>query len=336
MGWVRLEKSIWKTHVYAGVNGIPGMIYADDGVVRFDRPAGYTGIAGYNIGTRYANPAPEKRLKIRIRVGEYRSVPGVNYQPAEFINYQASPQRTVVQNTAAQGPSGAVTTFTPSIVSDDDFAGTWMPSYRGSLISESLTGGDEHFVHYIEVWDPDQQDAPPPSGGGGGGGGGGGATSRPADTASSLIPKPSHPIADGKPIDRIWYDALQRLASKTVSESRVVDIVQSQIPPPPDNTTTIQQADGIDVTGNRSDGYFVSLRQLIDTGVGDALWKFTRDAYGRVEGTQSATTDDLTEGLLNLYVTPDRVKAYQIFNRIDAAGDIRAAADGSLRITDGS
>ena len=43
------------------------------------------------------------------------------------------------------------------------------------------------------------------------------------------------------------------------------------------------------------------LAELADTGIGAALVKTTRDAYGRVEGTESATTDDLSEGATNLY-----------------------------------
>lgn len=332
MGWVRIDQSVWKGYVYPPVFTSPGFVYKD-GRLRFDRVAGDTTSGSYNLTYEGANPAPDKTLKIRITVEEYRSTASSYYQPAQFSNYDASPSYVVTKNAAAQESSGAVLSFAPRIVSDENYAGTWLPSYRSSLAVNNATSGDEHYVHLIEVWDPDQAGTPPPPSGGGGGSG---ATIQTRNNNASLIPKPSHPVADGKPMDRIWYDALQKLASKTVSESRVVDIVQSQIPPPPDNTTTIQPADGIDVTGNRSDGYFVSLRQLIDTGVGEALWKFTRDAYGRVEGTQSATTDDLTEGLLNLYVTPERVKAYQIFNRIDAAGDIRVAADGSLRITDGS
>lgn len=40
---------------------------------------------------------------------------------------------------------------------------------------------------------------------------------------------------------------------------------------------------------------------LADTGTGDALVKITRDAKGRIEGTEAATTDDLAEGETNQY-----------------------------------
>lgn len=125
----------------------------------------------------------------------------------------------------------------------------------------------------------------------------------------SQIPKPSHPIVDGKPIDRYWYDALQRLADTTVTETRVVEIVQAQTPPPAVSATTITPTAGIDVAGNATDGYYIGLRALFDTGVGAAFWKFTRDDFGRVSGTESATTDDLSEGATNLYYTDARVDA---------------------------
>lgn len=51
------------------------------------------------------------------------------------------------------------------------------------------------------------------------------------------------------------------------------------------------------------------LALLADTGVGAALVKITRDGYGRVEGTEAATTDDLGEGETNLYFTDARAVA---------------------------
>lgn len=43
------------------------------------------------------------------------------------------------------------------------------------------------------------------------------------------------------------------------------------------------------------------LADIANSGVGASLVKITRDAKGRVSGTQSATTDDLPQGLLNKY-----------------------------------
>ena len=49
----------------------------------------------------------------------------------------------------------------------------------------------------------------------------------------------------------------------------------------------------------------VALAELADGG-GGLLLKFARDEYGRVAGTSAATTDDLTEGAVNLYFTDAR------------------------------
>lgn len=43
----------------------------------------------------------------------------------------------------------------------------------------------------------------------------------------------------------------------------------------------------------RVNGQNISLQTLDDSGVGVGLWKFTRDDYGRVEGTEAATAADL-------------------------------------------
>lgn len=66
---------------------------------------------------------------------------------------------------------------------------------------------------------------------------------------------------------------------------------------------TLQGGTGIDVQngGGDSGDPTVSLSPLTDTGTGTALVKITRDAYGRVEGTEAATTDDLPEGETNQY-----------------------------------
>jgi hypothetical protein len=68
----------------------------------------------------------------------------------------------------------------------------------------------------------------------------------------------------------------------------------------PDNT--------IAITGTPQSGsVLLGLRTLADSGVGAALVKITRDGYGRIAGTQSATTSDLAEGA-NLYYTDERAQ----------------------------
>jgi len=63
----------------------------------------------------------------------------------------------------------------------------------------------------------------------------------------------------------------------------------------------------------------VALAPLPDGG-GGALLKVARDAYGRLAGTSSATTDDLAEGAANLYFTTERAQ--------DATGAAIAAGTG--------
>lgn len=135
-----------------------------------------------------------------------------------------------------------------------------------------------------------------------------------------MIPKQGHPIVDGKPIDKYWYNALQKLAASTITESRVVELIQENAPAVQDESVTITPTVGIDVAGNATDGYYIGLRRLIDSGTGDAIWKFTRDDFGRVSGTESATTDDLAEGATNLYHTAERAQ--------DAVGAAIAAGTG--------
>lgn len=65
-------------------------------------------------------------------------------------------------------------------------------------------------------------------------------------------------------------------------------------------TGTAQQIDV--ANGNAAAGLpTISLSNLPDSGVGAALVKITRDAKGRVSGTQAATTDDLPPGTSNKY-----------------------------------
>lgn len=80
------------------------------------------------------------------------------------------------------------------------------------------------------------------------------------------------------------------------------------------------------------------LAELPDTGIGAALVKTTRDAYGRVEGTEAATTDDLAEGATNLYF-PEAPIDGTPYARQDAAW-VAAGGGGSntrgITVTGGS
>lgn len=92
-------------------------------------------------------------------------------------------------------------------------------------------------------------------------------------------------------------------------------------------TTFVHEGVGIDVVGTLAGGGVdVSLEPLADTGVGAALVKITRDAYGRVEGTEAADTDDLPEGVTNLYFTNERAQD-AVGNAVDGTGDVPLSYD---------
>lgn len=77
----------------------------------------------------------------------------------------------------------------------------------------------------------------------------------------------------------------------------------------------IAVVDGDGVDGNPA----VGLADLSDSGVGvSPMLLFTRDAKGRISGTQAATTGDLPEGVSNLYYTDSRV--YEASKNILVAG----------------
>ena len=81
------------------------------------------------------------------------------------------------------------------------------------------------------------------------------------------------------------------------------------------------------------------LAELPDTGIGAALVKTTRDAYGRVEGTEAATTDDLSEGAANLYF-PEAPIDGTPYARQDAgwvaAGGGGGSANGGIGVSIGT
>lgn len=85
----------------------------------------------------------------------------------------------------------------------------------------------------------------------------------------------------------------------------------------------IAVSNGNGVSGNPS----IGLADLPDLG-GGSLLRFDRDAKGRVSGTSAATTDDLAEGIGNLYFTEARV-----LDILAAAGAVipsRPPVDGEI------
>lgn len=82
--------------------------------------------------------------------------------------------------------------------------------------------------------------------------------------------------------------------------------------------------------GNASAGPpTISLADLSDSGVGAALVKITRDAKGRVSGTQSATTDDLPAGSTNKYF-PEAPTDGQQYARQSGAWTVVTASGGGF------
>lgn len=65
----------------------------------------------------------------------------------------------------------------------------------------------------------------------------------------------------------------------------------------------------------------IALADLPNSGVGAALVKITRDAKGRVSGTQAATTDDLPAGTNNKYF-PEAPQDGQTYGRRNAAWNV--------------
>lgn len=112
------------------------------------------------------------------------------------------------------------------------------------------------------------------------------------------LPKVTEPIAGQWPVSVAWRGWLETLDRRLTILSNA-ETPAVTFPDPPQ----LVQGEGINVYGAIGWGQVatLSLRLLPDTGVGASMVKITRDAYGRVEGTEAATTDDLPEGAANHY-----------------------------------
>lgn len=103
------------------------------------------------------------------------------------------------------------------------------------------------------------------------------------------------------------------LAVADIQDEGLVAIVQD-----PDTYSYVWTAREILGTANQIDvtsgsaiagNPVIALADLADTGVGDSTVKLlTRDAKGRIEGTEDASTDNLPEGASNLYYTDERAQ----------------------------
>jgi hypothetical protein len=76
-----------------------------------------------------------------------------------------------------------------------------------------------------------------------------------------------------------------------------------------------------------------TLKDLADSGTGAALVKLTRDSKGRISGTSAATTDDLTEGVTNLWYTDARADARITAQKGVANGLAPLESDGKISVS---
>lgn len=118
-----------------------------------------------------------------------------------------------------------------------------------------------------------------------------------------IIPKGAHaPIVGGR-FDPRWLEFFRSLASVAVTQADVRTIVESMRV---DSHTRIFPSPTTEVSGTPESGYSITLRVLPDSGSGTAIYKLTRDSFGRISGTEAADSDDLPEGTTNLYWTAAR------------------------------
>lgn len=150
---------------------------------------------------------------------------------------------------------------------------------------------------------------------------------------ASQIPRIDQPIADGRgSATKPWLDFFLLLASQSSDDSlrALYEGLAARVAQLEDEsgiTFQVLAGVGIVIQGVPQNGVItIGLNELGDTGVGAALVKITRDAYGRVEGTEAATTDDLPEGLANLYHTDERAQD-AVGAIVDGTGDVRLAYD---------
>lgn len=115
-------------------------------------------------------------------------------------------------------------------------------------------------------------------------------------------------VANGLPSPEIYrfFQAVAKAAGLTGDLQTQVTQITQVIEGMQGNQGRLMAGEGIEVQGTIAQGLaIVSLEALDDEG-GGILLKITRDGYGRVAGTSSATTTDLAEGS-NLYFTNTRV-----------------------------
>lgn len=151
------------------------------------------------------------------------------------------------------------------------------------------------------------------------------------------LPKVTEPIAGQWPVSVAWRGWLESLDRRVASISTTATEATAQYVP------ELRAGEGLTLWNNLAPGNvaIMQLALLADSGTGAGLVKITRDEFGRVEGTQAATTDDLAEGA-NLYYTQARadarvmvgIQAFKdapsltVANLANAADDAAAATAG--------
>lgn len=152
------------------------------------------------------------------------------------------------------------------------------------------------------------------------------------------LPKVTEPIAGQWPVSVAWRGWLESLDRRVASISTTATEATAQYVP------ELRAGAGLTLWNNLAPGNVATMQLalLADSGVGAGLVKITRDEFGRVEGTEAATTDDLTEGATNQYFTNARadarvtagLQAFQdapsltVANLANAADDTAAATAG--------
>lgn len=105
----------------------------------------------------------------------------------------------------------------------------------------------------------------------------------------------------------------------------------ANIPAQTDSAGAMFSGSGVSITGAGTvdQPWIASLSPVENSGVG-ALLGITRDGYGRVSGTIAVTTDDLTEGVTNLYFTDARARAAVVIDSIADADTTHAPSRNAV------
>lgn len=138
------------------------------------------------------------------------------------------------------------------------------------------------------------------------------------------LPTVAEAINAGGPASVAWRNWFQAINDKFQAgdltladlEAAVADL-QAQLAGL--DSGSVAQGEGIAVYGSLADTLTIALRALGDDGSG-TFKLLTRDDYGRLSGTADGNTDDVPEGVTNLYFTDERAQ--------DAVGAAIAAGTG--------